>query len=75
MSAKEIFVGGLSATTSLEEIREYFEKFGKVEKAELSYDKVTNRHRGYGFVSFGNEEVVNKICEIGFHEIKGKLKI
>ena len=29
---KKIFVGGLSATTTLEEVRAYFERFGDVSK-------------------------------------------
>ena len=31
MRTKKIFVGGLSATTSLEDIKAYFEQFSKVE--------------------------------------------
>lgn len=73
MRTKKIFVGGLSATTSLEDIKAYFEQFAKVKEAMLAYDKVTNRHRGFGFVTFDNEDVVDKICEIHFHEINGKM--
>ena len=93
MRTKKIFVGGLSATTSLEDIKAYFEQFSKVHRMEyetqflfplqifleqvkesmLAYDKVTNRHRGFGFVTFDNEDVVDKICEIHFHEINGKM--
>ena len=74
MRTKKIFVGGLSATTSLEDIRAYFEQFSKVKEAMLAFDKVTNRHRGFGFVTFDNEDVVDKICEIHFHEINGKFR-
>jgi len=73
MRTKKIFVGGLSATTSLEDIKAYFEQFSRVKESMLAYDKVTNRHRGFGFVTFDNEEVVDKICEIHFHEINGKM--
>jgi len=73
MRTKKIFVGGLSATTSLEDIKAYFEQFSQVKESMLAYDKVTNRHRGFGFVTFDNEDVVDKICEIHFHEINGKM--
>ena len=75
MRTKEIFVGGLSATTSFEDVTAYFDQFSKVnvKESRLAYDKVTNRHRGFGFVTFDNEDVVDKICEIHFHEINGKI--
>jgi len=73
MRTKKIFVGGLSATTSLEDVKAYFEQFSKVKESMLAYDKVTNRHRGFGFVTFDSEDVVDKICEIHFHEINGKM--
>lgn len=73
MRTRKIFVGGLSSSTSLEDIKAYFEQFSKVKEAMLAYDKITNRHRGFGFVTFDNEDVVDKICEIHFHEINGKM--
>ncbi|XP_072315843.1 RNA-binding protein Musashi homolog 1-like [Eucyclogobius newberryi] len=43
---KKVFVGGLSVSTSIEDVRHYFGQFGKVQDAMLMFDKTTNRHRG-----------------------------
>ncbi len=40
MRTKKIFVGGLSATTSLEDIKAYFQQFSTVKESMLAYDKV-----------------------------------
>lgn len=69
---KKIFVGGVSQDTSAEEVKAYFSQFGKVEEAVMLMDQQTKRHRGFGFVTFENEDVVDRVCEIHFHTIKNK---
>lgn len=69
---KKIFVGGVSQDTSAEEVKAYFSQFGKVEETVMLMDQQTKRHRGFGFVTFENEDVVDRICEIHFHTIKNK---
>jgi RNA-binding protein Musashi len=69
---KRIFVGGLSSDTTEEDLKDYFEQFGAVTEAQLMFDRNTNRHRGFGFVSFEAEEPAEKVCSIQFHDIRGK---
>ena len=69
---KKIFVGGLSASTVQADLTSYFSTFGKVEEAMLMFDRQTNRHRGFGFVTFDTEEAVEKVCQLHYHEINNK---
>ncbi|XP_027219372.1 RNA-binding protein Musashi homolog 2 isoform X1 [Penaeus vannamei] len=69
---KKIFVGGVSQETSADEVKAYFSTFGKVEEAVMLMDNQTKRHRGFGFVTFECEDVVERVCDIHFHTIKNK---
>lgn len=69
---RRIFVGGLSSDTSEEDMREFFLQFGNIEEVQLMYDRQTNRHRGFGFVTFEKPGPAEKVCSIQFHDIKGK---
>ncbi|MEZ4742041.1 MAG: RNA-binding protein [Bdellovibrionota bacterium] len=57
---KKLFVGGLSWGTNDGQLREAFEKFGAVEDARVITDRETGRSRGFGFVSFNDEDSAMK---------------
>jgi len=62
MSMK-LYVGNISWNTSSDSLKEYFEQFGIVEDAFIMIDKVTRRSKGFGFVTFTNEEDALKAIE------------
>ena len=51
----DIFVGSLSFKLKESELREAFEKFGKVSSAKIIIDKITRQSKGFGFVEMPDE--------------------
>ena len=65
-------MGGISQETTAEDVTEYFVQFGKITDTTMLLDQETKRHRGFGFVTFDNEESVDRVCEIHYHMLKNK---
>ena len=57
--SKKLVVGGLSWGTDDEGMREVFSQFGEVLEAKVIRDRDTGRSRGFGFVTYDNEEDAN----------------
>lgn len=53
---KKLFVGGLSWGTTDDGLHQAFERFGEIVEAKVITDRETGRSRGFGFVSFTNDE-------------------
>ncbi|KAL3840805.1 hypothetical protein ACJIZ3_025396 [Penstemon smallii] len=70
---KKIFVGGLPLSLYDDDLKEYFSSFGNVVEHQIMMDRDTGRSRGFGFVTFENEDAVEQILSNGrMHEIGGK---
>lgn len=69
---KRLFAGGLPQGITEEEFKEYFAQFGPVESAEIMYDRETKRMRGFGFITFKDDEGAAKCVLKGNHQIQGK---
>jgi len=61
---KKIFIGGLPADFSEDELRKHFEQFGKVlEEIEWPYDKFQNKRKNFAFVVFEDEDATQKAAQ------------
>lgn len=54
--SKKLFVGGLSWNTNDDGLRLAFERFGNVDEAKVILDRETGRSRGFGFVTFAEQD-------------------
>ncbi|KAI3703952.1 hypothetical protein L1987_74151 [Smallanthus sonchifolius] len=62
---KKIFVGGIPTSVTEDEFKGFFSKYGKVVEHEIIRDHATKRSRGFGFIVFDNEQVVDTILVDG----------
>lgn len=58
-----IYVGNLPYTTTGEELRAVFEKYGTVTDSSVIIDRMTNRSRGFGFVEMADDAEARKAIE------------
>lgn len=69
----KIFVGGLPATCDYEKFTSYFSRFGQIEDAVVMMDIQTQRHRGFGYVTFSeNSAVEAALNNYAANQIDGK---
>lgn len=71
--AKKLFVGGLSWGTTDEALHGAFSRFGEIAEAKVINDRDTGRSRGFGFVTFVNDDsATSAISEMNGAELDGR---
>ncbi|KAG5213683.1 hypothetical protein JEQ12_009469 [Ovis aries] len=71
LTVKKIFVGGIKEDTEEYSLRDYFEKYGKIETVEVMEDRQSGKTRGFAFVTFDDHDTVDKIVAQKYHTING----
>ncbi|PJZ48779.1 RNA recognition motif domain-containing protein [Leptospira saintgironsiae] len=72
MSSK-LFVGGLSWSTTDQTLRQVFEAHGAIQEANIVVDRETGRSRGFGFVTFADQDSAKAaISELNGKEVDGR---
>ncbi len=71
--AKKLFVGGLNWKTADDGLHSAFERFGEITEAKVITDRETSRSRGFGFVTFvDNEAADHAINEMNGTQLEGR---
>ncbi|KAI6673526.1 hypothetical protein NL676_001432 [Syzygium grande] len=60
-SSRKLFVGGISWETTEDRFTNYFSKYGEIADSVIMTDKYSGRPRGFGFVTFADSSVADKI--------------
>ncbi|KAG9301252.1 hypothetical protein G9A89_012635 [Geosiphon pyriformis] len=69
----KLFIGGLSWTTDDESLRSKFAEYGTVQDVVIIRDRETGRSRGFGFVTYSNnDEAENAIQSMDNQELDGR---
>ena len=73
MQKQNLFVGSLAYATADDSLKAFFEQIGEVERASVATDRETGRSRGFGFVTFVNEEDNQKaVDQLNGKELDGR---
>ena len=71
--SKKLFVGGLSWNTTDAGLSEAFQQFGEITEAKVIMDRDTGRSRGFGFITFTNDEdALNAINAMNGTNLEGR---
>lgn len=71
--SQKIFVGGLAPSVNNASLRDFFVQFGTVMDAHVMMDRETMRNKGFGFVTFDDENGVERSMAATGMELDGKM--
>lgn len=73
MDKNKLFVGNVPWSFTSDSLKELFSKYGEIVEATVIMDRATGRSKGFGFVTFANEDSAQKaIDQANGQEIDGR---
>ncbi|NTU46567.1 RNA-binding protein [Candidatus Roizmanbacteria bacterium] len=73
MQNNKLYVGNLPWSMTNDTLREMFSQFGEITDAVVISDRMTGRSKGFGFVTFDNEESAgNAVRAMNEQEVEGR---
>ncbi len=72
--SNKIYVGNMSYNTTEEQLNDLFSEYGEIVESKIIYDKMTQRSKGFGFITFQEtESCQNSIDAINGKEVEGRV--
>ncbi len=69
----KVYVGNLPFGVVSDKLKEMFASYGEIEEATVISDKFSGRSKGFGFVTFKDDEAAKKaIAEMNDKELEGR---
>ncbi|XP_045461486.1 heterogeneous nuclear ribonucleoprotein 27C isoform X5 [Harmonia axyridis] len=68
----KVFLGGLPSNVTETDLRSFFTRFGKVMEVVIMYDQEKKKSRGFGFLSFEDDDAVDRCVSEHFVNLNGK---
>lgn len=56
---RKMFIGGLTSSTTEENLKEYYSQYGKILDCIVMRDPGTKRSRGFGFITYSKQSEVD----------------
>jgi RNA recognition motif-containing protein len=77
LMGNKIYVGNLPFSVDNDKLKEMFSEFGDITEATVISDRFSGRSKGFGFVTFANDEDAKKAIDgMSEKEIEGrKIKV
>lgn len=70
----KLYIGNIDYSTDAENLRDKFGKFGKITDCFCPVDRLSNRPRGFGFVTFAKrDDAMKAIAEMDNTELDGRM--
>lgn len=68
----KVYVGNLSFNTTEQELEELFGQYGKVAEVALIRDRISNRLKGFGFITFETQQEAESALALNGKEFLGR---
>ncbi|MCO5554043.1 hypothetical protein L7F22_007569 [Adiantum nelumboides] len=72
LAQRKLFIGSLSYETTTETLISVFSQYGDIEEGSVAYDKVTNKSRGFAFMTFKSVEAARRALADPNKTIEGR---